>query len=307
MTTWRHIVGAFAVLVAASVTGWALAFPQSSPAATSVRALADGAAVLTFGLALVSKLDDPHFRADAADAARKPLAMAAGVWAVAELVRVVVAAAAASDRSLTSVSLSTCIEFAVHTAGGRSAVVSILAATAVGGVALAATPRGPVGFVVSAVAAAGIVARALAGHLADDVAGVLAVAVHVVSAAAWCGVLAALAVTVSGHEQWARVLPKFSRLSLLAVTALLASGAFGAIVMLQSVSDLWATGYGRVLAAKLATMALLLALGWRNRTHWVPAAQARSLPAAASNRRSRVEVSVMTAAVGLAAALAVTA
>lgn len=295
-----------ALLLAAAAAGWALAFPASSLAAVLIRGIADGAAVVTLGLTLVPLLEGPRYRADVTVSARRPLSVAAAVWLTAELLRVAVSAASATDQSLFTVPLRTCLDFALYTAAGRSALVSMAAAAVVLMISLATPTQGPVGLALAGTAAAGVVARTVAGHLADHTAGVLAIAVHALAAAVWCGVLAALALTVTHRGQWARVLPRFSQLSLLAVATLLVGGVVGAIVMLDHVADLYATGYGRVLSAKIAVTLVLLALGWRGRTRWVPAARSHRTTAEASRKQSIVELAAMAVALALAAALAVT-
>ena len=114
--------------------------------------------------------------------------------------------------------------------------------------------------------------------------GGVAVAVHALAAALWCGTLAALVLTVDHRGQWARVLPRFSQMSLPCVAALLAAGAAGAVLTLDSPAQLYGTGYGRVLSAKVVVTAALVVLAWRNRTRW--------LPAASSHRATAVYVAV---------------
>ena len=52
-------------------------------------------------------------------------------------------------------------------------------------------------------------------------------------------------------------------------------------------------------------MAVLVALGWRNRTIWLPAARTHRASADVSGARSRVQTALMTVALALAAGLAV--
>ena len=72
--------------------------------------------------------------------------------------------------------------------------------------------------------------------------------------------LAALVLTVDHRGQWARVLPRFSELSLLCVIALLAGGLAGALVAVDSLTQLFATGYGRVLLIKIVLTVVLMTL-----------------------------------------------
>jgi copper resistance protein D len=118
--------------------------------------------------------------------------------------------------------------------------------------------------------------------------------------------LAALMLTVDHRGQWARVLPRFSQLSLLCVAVLLAGGAAGALVMLDSPGQLYTTGYGRVLLAKILLMAALTGPAWRNRTGWLPAARSHRISADVSRTRSLIELAIMAVALTMAVALAVT-
>jgi putative copper resistance protein D len=126
------------------------------------------------------------------------------------------------------------------------------------------------------------------------------------AAAVWCGLLAALALTVRHRGQWARVLPRFSKVSLWCVIALLAGGVAGAVVTVDSAAQLFATGYGRVLVAKISLTVALTILAWRNRTRWLSAAKSHRVTAGVSRCRSLTELAMMAAALTLAAALSVT-
>ena len=110
------------------------------------------------------------------------------------------------------------VEFAIATAG-RAGLISAAAAAVVCLAAVAAPRTAPQAVAVAGVAAAGLAARTVAGHLSESAVGGVAVAVHTLAAALWCGTLAALVLTVDYRGQWARVLPRFSQLSLLCVAA----------------------------------------------------------------------------------------
>jgi putative copper resistance protein D len=160
--------------------------------------------------------------------------------------------------------------------------------------------------VIAGAAAIGLTGRTLVGHLSSDEWGGMAVAVHVLAAALWCGGLAALVLTVDRRGQWARVLPRFSRMSLVCVAMLVVSGLGGALIALTSLHELWSTGYGRLLSVKILLTVALLLLAWRNRTVWLPAARTHRSTAVVSLLRSRIELAGMAVALTLAAALAVT-
>ncbi|OMC01795.1 copper resistance protein CopD [Mycobacterium sp. NS-7484] len=280
--------------------------PTSTMTAALIRALADGAAVVTLGLAAVPLLESARYRDELGRKAAGPLAVAAAVWLMAEVVRLTAEAAATAGRRFWQLGTHTLVDFGVHTAAGRSGLVGIAAALIVGVVAIfvprsATTTAATVG-----VAAVGMAARTLTGHLSESPIGGMAVTVHALAAAVWCGVLAALLLTVTHRGQWARVLPRFSQLSLWCVGVLLAAGVAGAAIRLGSPTELWTTDYGRVLTAKLVVTVVLLGLAWRNRSQWLPAARAHRSTAALSQNRSIVELGIMAVAVTLAAALAVT-
>jgi putative copper resistance protein D len=275
-------------------------------AVTLVRAVADGSAVIAFGLAAVPMLDIDRYRGELIHRATGPLTIAGAVWLVAELLRLGVAAAQAAAVQVARLSVHTTVDFALHTAAGRSGLFSAVAAGLVLAVSVAAPRSATTNIAAVGFAAAGVAARPLTGHLAESGVGGVAVAVHTLAAALWCGALAALVLTVEHRGQWARVLPRFSQLSLLCVVALLVGGVVGAAVTLGSPSQLYATGYGRLLSAKVVVTAVLIALAYRNRTMWLPAARSHRATAVVSRSRALFELAFMAVALTLAAALAVT-
>jgi putative copper resistance protein D len=294
------------VVVVASLAAWSLARQQNSLATTLVRALADGSAVVTLGLAAVPMLDIDRYRGELARSATAPLTIAAAAWLIAELLRLGVAAAEAAAIPVARLGLPTTADFALHTTAGRSGLFSAAAAGLVG-LAVVAAPRSmTMNVAIAGFAAAGVAARPLTGHFSESAVGGVAVAVHTLAAAMWCGVLAALLLTVEHRGQWARVLPRFSQLSLICVAALLLGGVLAAVLTIASPSQLYATGYGRLLSAKVVVTVVLVVLAYRNRTMWLPAARSHRATAVLSRSRSLVELSIMAVALTLAAALAVT-
>lgn len=288
----------------------ALALALGSPGSSLVRAVCDGAAVVTLGLVVVPALDGERYRDELAARAARPLVLVSAVWTVAELVRLVVGAADAAGWSAARVGVRTTVAFAMDTAVGRAGSVCLIAALVVCVVALS-SPRGTrpssaSGVLAVGAAAIGVAGRSLVGHLSESPLGGMAVAVHALAAAVWCGVLAGLVLVVTHRGQWARVLPRFSQMSSWCVVVLLVFGVVGAAVTLTSPADLYGTEYGRVLAAKVAVTVVLVALAARNRAGWLPAARSHRATVGVSRSRSRVELAVMAIALTLAAALAVT-
>lgn len=294
------------VVVAAAALGWALAQPLNSLAGSTVRALADAAAVVTLGLTVVPMLDEGRHRAELVRSSTTALVVAAAVWLLAEAVRLVVVTAQAAALPLSRVGVREVVQFSMQTTVGRAGLFSIAAALAVGLIALAAPRTAATAVAAGGLAAAGLTARTLAGHLSESPWGGVAVAVHALAAAVWCGALAAMVLTVGHRGRWARVLPRFSQLSLLCVGVLLAAGAAGAVAAVDSWEATFSTGYGRVLWAKIVVTAALMVLAWRNRAGWLPAARAHRATAGLSRTRSLIELAIMAVALALAAALAVT-
>jgi putative copper resistance protein D len=306
VTRQRAVAGGAVVVAASAVVAWSLALQQNSLAATLVRAVADGSAVVTFGLAAVPMLDVDRYRGELIRRATAPLTIAAAVSLLAELLRLGVAAAQAAAVPVPRLGVHTAVDFALHTTAGRSVLFSAVAAGLVW-FAVAAAPRSAATNVaVMGFAAAGIAARPLTGHLSESGLGGMAVAAHTLAAALWCGTLAALVLTVEHRGQWARVLPRFSQLSLTCVATLLVGGVLGAAVTIASPSQLYATGYGRLLSAKVVVTVVLVVLAYRNRTIWLAAARSHRATAMVSRSRSLVELAIMAVALTLAAALTVT-
>jgi copper resistance protein D len=232
--------------------------------------------------------------------------LAAACWLLAELTRLVVGAAEAAALPAFRVDVVSTTDFAFATSAGRSGLFSAVAAGLVLAVAVAA-PRTAVATIVAAgLAAVGLVARTIGGHMAASSPGAVAIALHALAAAMWCGTLAALVLTVDHRGQWARVLPRFSELSLWCVIVLLAGGVTGALVAVDSASHLFATGYGRLMLLKILLTVALTALAWRNRARWLPAAKSHRVTAYVSRTRSLTELAIMAVALTAAAALAVT-
>jgi putative copper resistance protein D len=306
VTRGRAAVGGVAVVLGASVAAWAAAHPQAALAATVVRALADCAAVVTLGLAAVPMLDTGRYRDELTRTARRPLAAAAAFWLFAEVCRLVAGAAGAAGVPVTGVGLGTTVEFATVTSEGRSGLFSVVATVSVLMVALLGPKTAPAAIAALGIAAVGLAARTIGGHMSASSVGGIAIALHALAAALWCGTLAALVLTVDHRGQWARVLPRFSELSLLSVIALLAGGVTGAVVALDSPSQLFAGGYGRVLLIKIVLTLVLMVLAWRNRARWLPAAKSHRVTAYVSRSRSLTELAIMVTALTMAAALSIT-
>jgi copper transport protein len=100
-------------------------------------------------------------------------------------------------------------------------------------------------------------------------------AVHVIAASAWVGGLAivAYAVATARGRRWelaADVVPRFSRVALVAVAVLVVAGSLNGFLEVRSWHALWTTTYGTLLWVKIALLVPLLALGAVNNRLSVP-------------------------------------
>lgn len=95
-------------------------------------------------------------------------------------------------------------------------------------------------------------------------------ALHVLGAGVWIGGLFVVFVlgvrrrAIVPSERLPALVNAFSPVALTAAELITATGLFTSGLYLHAVSDLWATGYGRTLAAKLAVVAAVAARGFVN-------------------------------------------
>jgi copper transport protein len=132
--------------------------------------------------------------------------------------------------------------------------------------------------------------------------------VHVVAASAWVGGLAivVLALAAARGRRWelaADLVPRFSRVAVVAVAVLVVAGSVSGFLEVRSWHALWTTTYGTLLWVKVALVLPLLALGAVNnrlsapqlRAH-VPQARRRFVLASAAELALFVVVLSVTAA-----------
>jgi len=143
---------------------------------------------------------------------------------------------------------------------------------------------------------------------------------HLVAAGLWAGALLPVAALMSAasEERGAEIRPhavlgarRFSRLALLAVLALLVSGAWNTITHVGNVAGLLGTAYGRLLLVKLALLPAILGLAAVNRRRFLPAlaGEATTVGRPALRRLARtmtIEATLALLLVGVVAALATT-
>ncbi|MBR9988904.1 MAG: CopD family protein, partial [Gemmatimonadetes bacterium] len=147
-------------------------------------------------------------------------------------------------------------------------------------IAWARPGRDRAGLMIGCVAVAGLAAiPALTGHAAgaDGIGRLLIVndAFHVIAAGAWLGTLALLMFVAiptlrrrepNGDTVAAEAIDLFSPLALTGASVVVLSGMVNGVMHLSTPSQLWTTGYGRVLLVKLllvACVALAGLVNWR--------------------------------------------
>jgi copper transport protein len=86
---------------------------------------------------------------------------------------------------------------------------------------------------------------------------------HLSAASLWIGALATMALLLwtGAPELRKAAFMRFSRLATVLIAVVLGAGVYLAIVRLPHVSDLWSTGYGRVLLAKIGLVSFALLWG----------------------------------------------
>jgi copper transport protein len=280
------------------------------------------------GLALV-RLVAPGDQLGGSRVARAATLAAAGLL-VGAVARLVLHVAEAAGRAVPD-ALSLVGDAVTTTRTGGFDLMRIVAAVVVLGAALA-WRRLP-GRVVApvAVSGAGLVALAntLGGHawtVDRHVVAITSDLAHQAAVAVWVGGLVALAVAArparpAPRPAGAAVAPEagapetgalaaggpvplastVSSLALVAVAVVALTGTVSAWLQLGELEVLWSTAYGRVLVAKVAVFALMVALGWGNRARLADLVARRAGPM----RAVRAEVVLAGAALALTAGLVV--
>jgi len=131
--------------------------------------------------------------------------------------------------------------------------------------------------------------------------------IHALAAGSWIGSLAIILNTgrdrdAVGRGVFAAQIRAFSPLAVVSVTGLLTMGTLLAWNHLEGLSNLWATGYGRVLMAKIAVAVAVLAAGFVNWRRGLPVLDSPE-GAASVQQRAAWEVSLAVVVLLLTAVL----
>jgi putative copper resistance protein D len=295
------LLGAVPAVLLGLLLAWVLARPAGPETESIAGAVALIAGMTVLGLSTLRFLGGDTLT----PSVLRLVSALAAVWAVSLLISAWLGAAKRIGLSPQEVGINDFFRVSGTTAALIAAVCALIVA-----LLCAVWIRYPsfiAGEAVAALAALGLVIGPVTGHLGQQTGGAVLIAVHVLAASWWCGSLAALALTVRGRKGWATSLPMFSRYAQWLVLALIVSGVIAAVLELDSISDVWSTGYGRILIAKSVGMVLLLAVAVDQRRRWVPVAEGHRMAEDASLRRAVFEVVLMAVVIGLAAGLGTTA
>jgi putative copper export protein len=201
----------------------------------------------------------------------------------------------------------------------QGVVLTLLAAALRWAGAPGATPRaegatyalGMAWSVVSILVVALTISLALSGHAVGADARSLAVtadAAHTLAAGGWVGSLAVILLVgrpSEGHADpsvFAAQIRAFSPMALVAGGGLVAMGVVLSWTHLHAVSDLWTSGYGRLLSAKVSLALVIFSLGFWNWKRGVPVCD-RPEGAAAVRARAAWEVGLAVLVILLTAML----
>ncbi|HLU60439.1 MAG TPA: CopD family protein [Pseudonocardia sp.] len=234
--------------------------------------------------------------------ADRALVAVAGAWLVLVLVGTMFRAADAFGRPLGQLDAGEIGSFVTRLAGGRGLVLTAICVAALIACAVVRMrdPTRVQARVPMVAALLGLVTPAVTGHAGthpDHQLAIMSIGVHVVGAALWVGGLAVVLVLVARHRALLDpVLPRFSRLAGWCLGAVAVTGVVTALIRLGSWDELVTTSYGALVIAKAVCLVLLGLLGWTAR---------RRLAAGRTPvlRWAGVEVAVMAATLGIAAAL----
>jgi putative copper resistance protein D len=308
----RLVLAAAAAALVGVAAAFALAFPTFPGGSSWLRviAVASGSVVLGFGvLAVLDASSDSRRPAVDPPVMWRAIGYLSGLWAVAEFVLLAAAAADSAGRTPLTLSPSAFATFATSISVGRlgsATVILTLALCAIGvaGYRLRAS-WSPIPVVV--LASLALVARPITGHMSQFTFGSFAVAVHVVCASVWLGVLGAMALSLRSKSAWATLLPVYSRVAFWCVVGVATTGVLDAVLKLDSLAAVVETGYGRIVLAKLLVTVILIASAHRIRGTWLPTVAAHRSTVEHSVGRAAAHVCLLAVAFGLAAALATTA
>jgi putative copper resistance protein D len=158
-------------------------------------------------------------------------------------------------------------------------------------------------------------ARAATGHAADQGFASLSILMHtahVLAATAWAGSVGICVLLTSDWSAWppqqrSALAHRVSKIATLALLLVFGSGLLNVARTLGHASNPWASAYAWILLAKLCAVGIAVALGARNRWHWLAQLERDQVAGANGFRRVLlVEAMVLLLVLALAAKLGTT-
>jgi cytochrome c oxidase assembly factor CtaG/putative copper export protein len=310
------VVAAVAVVIPAGLLGGAFAAPVAGLPDIGalvrwglpvVRAIHDLAAASTIGLLVVAATIIPEARHTSRRVTAARYACASGVvWVVAGLVGLVFSFADISGTTLTDPNFGAQFQtFVFQLEFLRVAALSFAMALAVTMGAAVVRRRSGMLFL-AALSIVAILPLALAGHASGAASHDLAVnslGLHLVSAVLWVGGLLALAMLrpLLGKALAVSV-QRYSTLAGWCFVAVAVSGAVNAWIRIGSLGNV-ASSYGVLVILKVVALVALGVAGWQQRSRVVDRIAVDPLAGRLFARLALIEVTIMSAAFALGAAL----
>lgn len=249
-----------------------------------VRVLLDMASVVTVGLCLLPVLigfDRPKRSEPVLASSRRAAAASALVWAVSALVALVLQTAELHPGA--PVSPGAVVNYVEVVGAGKALLLVAVLALVSFGLAVASIRAGESvpAELRAAVALFTLLPLPVTGHAANwrwhDLT-MVAMELHVMGAAVWTGGLGAVVVLLAANRTLlVTALPRFSRLAMVCLLVVAATGLFNAAIELalspdhSVISALFGTAYGVLVLLKITCVGVLAALGGNIRFRLLPA------------------------------------
>ncbi|MGL4305246.1 MAG: copper resistance D family protein [Mycobacteriaceae bacterium] len=304
---WLLAVAGLAVLCG-TFLAWSLDESFSPRYSSLVRGLGDLATATVLGLTMLPILEEQARKTKLLTKVWRLTSVFSAIWALCESLLLHLNAADNLGLDTAEVTISHIIKYIGNTSTGRINALIILCTSLIALFAALAFKQRKQWSTAPYLAATCICAIALplTGHLSQFAFGSLLISAHVLAVSLWCGTLIAITLTASGRGDWARLLPKYSRLALQCVGVLSLTGVLSALLILDSPLELATSGYGRIIFAKTVLLLMLIALAWQYQKYWLSIARSHHVTANASFVRAGIEIGLMSVVLGLAATLSTT-
>ncbi|MDO8731478.1 MAG: cytochrome c oxidase assembly protein [Actinomycetota bacterium] len=302
------------VIAGGSYQAPALGLPDPGPVvvwgAPLLRLLTDLAALSTIGWLLAASVLDPAGKKGVVSHAGRLDLVRAGisacVWAVLALVQMVFTLANILGLSLIeTLNPQVIATYANEVPTTRALIaVSALALVVAVGCFLSSSTGAAMGWLVASLLAAAL--PVLSGHgsgLGDHALALTSGAAHILGAYLWVGGLFALALHAMRRDMpIQRAVQKFSSIALIAFVLVAVSGVGNAYTRLDTINQLFSTGYGQIIIFKLFIVAALGVIAWVVRERIISSLTTSRISVFA--RVAGLELLTMGVAIALGVALA---